>query len=110
MMIGIDQFMPEQPGSPGERFEPLSIRERPVTVVAFFTQFAPVTLHPGVEIDRQFVHVRCNATEESPCVLCDLGEPRKTFFVTPVYAVADAAVRALVISEAHQPHSLGPLY
>jgi hypothetical protein len=103
--------MPDQSdGLLGGRFEAVAIRERPVTIVAFFTRFAPVTLHPGVEIDRLFVHVRCNATEGSPCILCDLGEPHKTFFVTPVYAVAEAAVRALVISDAHQPHSLGPQY
>ena len=110
MMIGIDEFRPEQPGSPGERFEPLSIRERPVTLVAFYTKFARVDLHAGVEIERQYIHVRCNAADGQPCVLCDLGEPRKQYFVSPVYAVADAAVRALVISDAHQPHSLGPQY
>jgi hypothetical protein len=103
--------MPEQSaGLLGDRFESLAIRERPVTIVAFFTQFARVGLHPGVDIDRQFVHVRCNATDESRCILCDLGEPCKDYFVTPVYFVADAAVRALVISDAHQPHSLGPQY
>ena len=48
--------------------------------------------------------------DESPCVLCDLGDPRKSYHVTPVYSVADAAVRALVISDAHQPHSLGPQF
>jgi hypothetical protein len=103
--------MPDQStGVHGDRFESLAIRERPVTVVAFFTQFARVGLHPNVDIDRQFVHVQCNATDTSHCILCDLGDPCKDYFVTPIYAVADAAVRALVISDAHQPHSLGPLY
>ena len=110
-IIGINEFMPDQSdGLLGERFESLAIRERPVTVVAFFTQFARVDLHPGVEIDRQFVHVRCNVEDESPCVLCDLGDPRKSYHVTPVYSVAEAVVRALVISDAHQPHSLGPQF
>ena len=110
-LVSLAEFMPEQSdGAIGERFESLAIRERPVTIVAFYTQFARVDLHPGVEIDRQFIHVRCNAADESPCVLCDLGDPRKSYHVTPVYAVADAAVRALVISDAHQPHSLGPQY
>ena len=111
MLVDINDFMPEQSaGLLGERFESIALRERPVIVVAFFTQFACVDLHPGVEIDRQFIHVRCNAADESPCVLCDLGDHHKSYHVTPVYAVADAAVRALVISDAHQPHSLGPLY
>ena len=110
-LISLNEFMPDQSnGLLGERFESLALRERPVTVVAFFTQFACVDLHPGVEIDRQFVHLRCNATEKTPCVLCDLGDHRKSYHVTPVYAVADAAVRALVISDAHQPHSLGPQF
>ena len=110
-LVSLAEFMPEQSdGAIGERFESLAIRERPVTIVAFYTQFARVDLHPGVEIDRQFVHVRCNATEKTPCVLCDLGDPRKSYHVSPVYAVADAAVRALVISDAHSPFSLGPLY
>ena len=110
-LVSLAEFMPEQSdGAIGERFESLAIRERPVTIVAFYTQFARVDLHPGVEIDRQFIHVRCNAVDESPCVLCDLGEPRKSYHVSPVFAVAEAAVRALVISDAHQPHSLGPQY
>ena len=110
-LVSLAEFMPEQSdGAIGKRFESLAIRERPVTIVAFYTQFARVDLHPYVEIDRQFTHVRCNAADVSPCVLCDLGDPRKTYYVTPVYAVADAAVRALVISDAHSPHSLGPQY
>lgn len=69
-LISLNEFMPDQSnGLPGERFESLAIRERPVTIVGFFEQFARVDLHPGVEIDRQFVHVRCNATEKTPCVL-----------------------------------------
>lgn len=75
-LVSLAEFMPEQSdGAIGERFESLAIRERPVTIVAFYTQFARVDLHPGVEIDHQFIHVRCNAADESPCVLCDLGEP-----------------------------------
>src|SRR3954454_22654300 len=111
MLIGINEFMPESTDGPrADRFESLSIRERPVTIVAFFMQFAPVNLHAGMEIDHQYLHIRCNAEEKSPCVLCGLEDPRRTYHVTPVYSVADAAVKALVISDARSPHSLGPLY
>ena len=64
-LVSLAEFMPEQSdGVIGERFESLAIRERPVTIVAFYTQFARVDLHPGVEIDHQFIHVRCNAADE----------------------------------------------
>ena len=110
-LVDLDEFLPDQSaGVLGERFEPLAIRERPILIVAFFKQFAQVDLHAWIEIDRQFVHVRCNASDGSPCLLCDLGYPRKPYYITPVFAVADAAVKALIISDAHHPHSLGPQY
>lgn len=107
-LIGLDEFMPDQ--GPADATPPLtSIRlgEKPAAIVAFLTQFAKVTLHPWVQIDKQYLHVRCNG---NPCLLCDLEYPRKVYFINPVYAVADGGVRALVISDANEPHSLGPQF
>ena len=110
-LIGLDEFMPDLTlADTNPPLGAIQLGEKPVTIVAFLTQFAKVDLHPWVQIDKQNLNVRCNRKDDSPCLLCDLEYPRKGYFVNPVYAVADGAVRALVISDAHQPFSLGPQY
>ena len=107
----LDEFMPDLSAEErGPQLQPIQLGEKPMTIVAFLTQFAPVDLHPWVQIDKQNLNVRCNRQGVSPCLLCDLEYPRKVYFVNPVFAVADGAIKALVISDAHQPFSLGPQF
>ena len=102
-LIGIDEFMPD---NPTDCMGTVRIPRNPGTPRDYRGVFHAVRSCGPTSKRRHRATVCARAMqrdEESPCVLCDLGDPRKDYHVTPVYAVADAAVRALVISDAHSP-------
>jgi hypothetical protein len=107
-MTTFDEFMPDQPDATGGGdLEVLRLNETPALAVIFTDRVGAATTH-YLDLPNLRAELRCNLGPEPRCLLCDLKHRRTSRAVLPIYDVAAAQVKALLISDTRDPHSLGP--
>jgi hypothetical protein len=103
----LDEFLSDSPDAVGGGLEVLRLAETPVLVALFTREVDEVDSH-FLDYPNLRGEVQCNTTLEGRCLLCDLKKKPAKKGLLPVYDVASATVKVLSISEARDPHSLGP--
>ena len=73
----------------------------------FTNKVSTVATH-YVELPNLRSELRCNTGLESRCLLCDLKYRLTNRAILPVYDIAAAEVKVLLVSDTRDPHSLGP--
>jgi hypothetical protein len=107
-MPTLEEFMPDAPDAvSGGDLEVLRLSETPVLLTIFTTTVGDAYTH-YVDLPNLRSELQCNIMLEGRCLLCDLKHKRARRAILPVFDVASAQVKALLISETREPHSLGP--
>ena len=107
-MTTLDQFLPDLCDSVGGgELQILRLSETPALVAVFTDKVGSSSTH-YVDLPNLRSELRCNADLESRCLLCDLKYRLTNRAILPVYDVASAEVKVLLVSDTRDPHSLGP--
>ena len=107
-MQTFDDFLPETANATGgSELEVLRLSETPALVTIFTNKVSTVATH-YVELPNLRSELRCNTGLESRCLLCDLKYRLTNRAILPVYDIAAAEVKVLLVSDTRDPHSLGP--
>ena len=107
-MQTLDDFLPETADATGgSDLEVLRLSETPALVTIFTNKVGSSSTH-YVDLPNLRSELRCNTGLESRCLLCDLKYRLTKRAILPVYEVATAEVRVLLVSDTRDPHSLGP--
>ena len=107
-MTTLDQFLPDLPDSVGGgELQILRLSETPALVAVFTSNVGSSSTH-YVDFPNLRSELRCNTDLESRCLLCDLKYRLTKRAILPVYDVASAEVKVLLVSDTREPHSLGP--
>jgi hypothetical protein len=107
-MQTLDDFMPDSPdASGGGDLEVLRLSETPALVTIFTHKIGEAFSH-YLDLPDLRAELRCNVGSEHRCLLCDLKHKRTSRAILPVFDVAAARVKALLISDTRDPHALGP--
>jgi hypothetical protein len=107
-MQTLDDFMPDSPdASGGGDLEVLRLSETPA-LVAIFTNKIGAAFSHYLDLPDLRAELRCNVGSEHRCLLCDLKHKRTSRAILPVFDVAAARVKAILISDTRDPHALGP--
>jgi len=107
-MQTLDDFLPETADATGgSDLEVLQLSETPALVTIFTNKVSSSSTH-YVDFPNLRSELRCNTGLEFRCLLCDLKYRLTKRAILPVYDVASAEVKVLLVSDTRDPHSLGP--
>jgi hypothetical protein len=107
-MQTLDQFLPDMLDSPGSgELQILRLSVTPALVTLFTNKVGAVSTH-YVDLANLRSELRCNKGLEPGCLLCDLKYRLTNRAILPVYDVASAEVKVILVSDTRDPHSLGP--
>ena len=102
-MQTLDDFMPDIPeATGGGDLELLRLSETPSLVVMFTNNVSAASTH-YVDLPNLRSELRCNTGLESRCLLCDLKYRLTKRAILPVYDVASAEVKVLLVSDTRSP-------
>ena len=97
-MTTLDQFLPDLPDSVGGgELQILRLSETPALVAVFTSNVGSSSTH-YVDFPNLRSELRCNTDLESHCLLCDLKYRLTKRAILPVYDVASAEVKVLLVS------------
>jgi len=102
-----DKFRIDANNSASEALETVKLTEQPRIIRPFTTDCASVQTH-FLETGDFRGYLQCNVDAEGACLLCDIKHSLETKLVLPIYDVEADSVKALLVSDARSPHSLGP--
>mgnify|MGYP007059400947 CR=1 FL=1 len=107
MLNFLDRFPSEPETSMSLSLEVLKLREEPRIIAMFSAECEEVSDH-YIETSEHRGYVKCNSVAEGRCLLCDLQQQSESRVILSVYDVETESVKALLVSDARSPYSLGP--